>query len=105
MVEVEPPRTPWKAIGAFLGVVLVIAGVIVVVLVMTVYKVADSTVDSSTQLSPGARSEIGRADCAELSTLYSMYAPNGDSVEPDITALRLTRERQAKLGCRPSVPS
>jgi hypothetical protein len=46
-----------------------------------------------------ARQEVEQADCRKLIELRSRYTPAGDSVDPDVTLLRLTRERLADLHC------
>jgi len=45
------------------------------------------------------RREIERANCKQLIQLEYRYTPNDDSVDPDMTLLRLTDERLAKLHC------
>jgi hypothetical protein len=45
------------------------------------------------------RQEVERAGCKELIQLRYRYTPNGDSVDPDMTLLGLTRERLADLHC------
>jgi hypothetical protein len=46
-----------------------------------------------------ARQEVERANCKKLIELTYRYTPEGDSVDPEVTLLGLTRERLADLHC------
>jgi len=45
------------------------------------------------------RQEVERADCRKLISLERQYAPNADSVDPEMTLMRLADGRIAKLHC------
>ncbi len=94
----QPPRMRW---GLFLTSIAVCGLLAVVLIIVTVVMTGFAVLDASggPDLSRAARAEIAGANCQQLSSLEAWYTPNGDSVEPDITALRLTTERQAELDC------
>lgn len=85
----------------FLGLVA-IAAVIMAGILFCVGRAANSGSDLL-NMGPAPtheqRQEVERADCKMLIQLRYQYTPNGDSVNPDMTLLRLTRERLADLHC------
>jgi hypothetical protein len=91
---VQPPRVRWGLLLTFVGVSALVA---VALLVVTVFGVLDSA--GGPELPRAARDEIARANCQKLTIIEARHTLNADSVEQDMTALRLTRERQAKLHC------
>jgi hypothetical protein len=92
----------WQSLGIFASAMGFLVLGVIVVAVVSLFLVLHSFGSDEPVLSRAARTQIARADCKQLDKLYARYVPNGDSVEPDITGLRLTVERQTKLGCAPT---
>ena len=95
----ERPKVRWGFLVACGCAVVVIGFLIIGAIVLTANRAIDETLGP--KLSKADRNEITHTNCAQLAKLYARYVPNGDSEEPDATGLRLTIDRQHKLGCEP----
>jgi hypothetical protein len=88
----------WRQVGVLAIAAAATCAVIIVLLLVVVNRTSDLN-PLGPPLSSDARNEIEHANCKQLVRLDWRYAANGDSVEPDMTGLRLTEERIAELHC------
>jgi hypothetical protein len=93
--DLGPRVSPWILILAVVAI-----GVAVTLFVMLAPSDSNNNDQNGPPLPAAERQAIERADCTALVQLEDRYTPNSD-VEPDATALNLTRERIAKLHCPP----